>query len=81
MPGTAKDSSFPTVAIFVDVRWKRRPDDPTQADARPLMGTGVLQGVVFTFQVENADLAPFDPDDLSAARRYLANRGDNVAGH
>src|SRR5919202_1873620 len=81
VPGTAKDSPLVTIPEFVHVRGQRGPHHSTQADARCLMRTRVLERVEPSFQIENPDLSAFESDDLPSAGWNLVDTRHHVPGH
>src|SRR6478672_6904689 len=60
MPWAAQNAAFLAVLELVDGPRQRGADDPTEADARGLMRTRVLQREKLAIQVEHADFATFE---------------------
>src|SRR5262245_26992982 len=81
VPGAAQELALARDAVLARTARLREPDDAPFAHRPAGMRTSVRQREEFAADVENADLAAFDSDELLFARLQLISRGDDMAAH
>ena len=82
VPGfVAEDAAFLAVLKLVDRGRLGRADHPAQAHPRGLMRARVLERMKLAVEIENADLAPLDADDLATAGWNFVNARHDVLAH
>src|SRR5207302_9648221 len=81
MPGAAKDLAVARPEVFTGSGGKGHAFDAAEAERAALVRAAIAQGVEGAVDVEDADGAALDIDDLPAAGGHIGNQADDVACH